>query len=96
MNEVDGIKDDLKNYEKLSRINKSQEFNDFFDLQIKTVVDKMLWTFIGDNIKTIEDFYKLKGEVTAYLYPIQEIRTAKELKEQLEERLNQYYGKTLD
>jgi hypothetical protein len=89
------LKDDIKHYEKLSKINDSQEFNDFFDLQIKTVADKLLWSVTGDNIKSWDDFCKLRGEIIAYLYPIQEIRGSKAMKKQLTDNLNEYYGKQI-
>lgn len=92
----DGIKQDLKRFEKLERINKSDEFNDFFDLTIKTAADKMLWAFTGDNIKSWDDFCKVRGEIVSYLYPIQEIRGAKAMKQHLQDNLNQYYGKQVD
>lgn len=93
--EDESIRADIQHYEKLERINKSQEFNDFFNLQIKTVADKMLWAFVGDNIKSYDDFCKVRGEITAYLYPIQEIRGASAMKKQLTDNLNQYYGKQI-
>lgn len=91
--EDQALKDDIKHYEKLSKINDSQEINDFFDLQIKTVADKLLYTITSDNIKSWDDFCKVRGELIAYLYPIQEVRGAKAMKKQLVENLNQYYGK---
>lgn len=92
----DALRKDIKNYEKLSKINKSQEFDDFFQLQLDTAAQKMVWAFVGDNIKSWDDFCKARGEITAYLYPIQEIRGADAMKKQLLDNLNQYYGKRVD
>jgi hypothetical protein len=96
MNEAEqhqqAINEQLKVYARLNRINKSQEFNDFFDLIQRTVADKMIWAFTGDNIKTIDDFYKIRGEIISYLYPLQEIRGAEALSKQLKEQLESYYG----
>jgi len=92
----ESIQRDIKNYEKLSRINKSQEFNDFFQLQLDSAAQKMVWAFVGENIKNWDEFCKVRGEVTAYLYPIQEIRGADAMKKQLLTNLNQYYGKQVD
>lgn len=86
------INDQLKVYARLNRINNSQEFNDFFDLVQRTVSEKMIWAFTGDNIKTMDDFYKVRGEIISYLYPMQEVRGAEALSKQLKEQLESYYG----
>lgn len=88
-----GIKKDIRNYEKLEKINKSDEFNDFFNLQIETVANKILWAFVGDNVKDWDSFCKVRGEVVAYLYPIQEVRGAEQMKKQLVDSLNQFYSR---
>lgn len=88
----EAIKQDLKAYSKLEKINKSDEFNDFFDLQMTTVVQKMLSVFTGNGPKNWEDFQRIRGEVVAYLYPIQQIRGAKVLKRQLKDQLDQLYN----
>lgn len=90
-----GLEDQLKAYAKLKAINNSKEFNEFFDLIIKTASDKMVWAFTGDNIKTIEDFYKVRGEIISYLYPIQEIKGADAMSKQLTQQLNDYYNQTV-
>lgn len=90
-----GLNDQLKAYQKLKKINSSVEFNDFFDLIIKTASDKMIWAFTGDNIKTMDDFYKVRGEVISYLYPIQEIKGADAMSKQLTQQLNEYYNQTV-
>lgn len=92
----DSIRKDIKNYEALGKINKSDEFNEFFKLQINTVADKMLFAFIGNNVKDWNDFCKIRGEITAMLYPIQEVRGADAMKKQLLEQLNSFYGKQVD
>ena len=88
----DGLKQEIKALDRLRKINQSEEFNAYFDLILKTVADKMIWTFTGDNIKTWDDFLKVRGEIVAYLYPIQEIRGADAMKQHLEEQLQTYYG----
>lgn len=86
------LKEQMKVYAKLKKINKSAEFIEFFDLITKTAADKMVWAFMGDNVKTMEDFYKVKGEITSYLYPIQEIRGADAMSKHLKEQLDSYYS----
>ncbi len=89
-----GLNDQLKHYAKLKKINGSVEFEEFFDLLIKTASDKMIWAFTGDNIKDINDFYKVRGEVIAYLYPIQEIKGADAMSKHLNDQLSEYYGQS--
>lgn len=89
----DNIRKDIRNYEKLSKIKNSDEFKDFFELQLNTVTQKMLLAFTSDHIKSWEDFVKVKGEVTAYLYPIQEVYSADAAKKQLLASLKEYYAK---
>lgn len=88
----EAIREDLKAYTKLEKINKSDEFNDFFDLQISTVTQKMLSAFTGTGPKDWDEFCRIRGEVVAALYPIQQIRGAKVLKQQLQEQLNTIYN----
>jgi hypothetical protein len=91
----EGIEKDLKGLAKLRKIDQSQEFNDYFDFVLDTVSKKMFTAFTGDNVKTWDDFLKIRGEVVAYLYPIQEVRSAEAVEKQLKERLNSFYGKQL-
>lgn len=86
------IEEDLKAYRKLDRINKSQEFDDFFQLQITTVVQKMLACFTGAGPKDWDDFCRIRGEVVGILYPIQQVRGAKVMAKQLQEQLDTYYN----
>lgn len=88
----EGIENDIRNYSRLERINESDEFKDFFNLQIDTVVQKMLSCFTGNGPKDWDEFCKVRGEVIAYLYPIQQVRGAKIMKAQLKENLNAYYN----
>lgn len=86
------LKDDLKSYKKLEKINSSDEFNDFFNLQISTVVQKMLALFTGKGPKDWDEFCRIRGEVIAMLYPIQQVRGAKHLAKQLQEQLDSIYN----
>lgn len=88
---MDDIKKDINAYKKLSSINKSKEFDEFFELLLKTVSQKMIHAFTSDKIKTFDDFLLLKGEIISYLYPIQEVKSADAMAKHLEEQLNQYY-----
>lgn len=92
----DAINEDLKAYKKLERINKSAEFDDFFELQITTVVQKMLTCFTGKGPENWDEFCKIRGEVVAYLYPIQQVRGAKVMSKKLQEQLDAYYNSKLD
>lgn len=87
---------EIKAYEKLKKISKSEEFNDFFDFQLETVAQKMLWAFTtgkdGDNVKTWEDFCKVRGEIVARLHPIQEARGAEAMLEYMKDQLKKVYN----
>lgn len=87
-----GIEDDLKAYKKLEKINNSDEFNDFFNLQVDTASKKIMTAFTGDGPKDWDAFCKLRGEVVGILYPMQQIRGAKAVQAQLKEQLNTYYN----
>lgn len=89
----DALNQDLKNYKKLEKINSSEEFNTFFDLQVDTVVQKMLACFTGTGPKDWNEFCRIRGEVIAYLYPIQQIRGSKAMQKQMKEQLDDYYNK---
>lgn len=91
-NHKHALEQELKAYTKLERINKTDEFNDFFDLQIDTVVQKMLTCFTGTGPKDWDEFCKIRGEVIGILYPIQQVRGAKILKAKMKEQINEYYN----
>jgi hypothetical protein len=88
----DAINEDLRAYKKLEKINNSQEFDDFFQLQITTVVQKMLSCFTGKGPQNWDEFCKIRGEVVGMLYPIQQVRGAKVMAQKLQEQLDAYYN----
>lgn len=78
-------------YAKLAKLGKSAELNEFLDLLIKTTAEKMVWSFTSDNVKTWDDFLKVRGEIVSYLFPIQEIRGAGAMEKHLKEQLDTFY-----
>lgn len=88
----EALEAELRNYTKLEGINKSEEFKLFFDLQVDTVVQKMLACFTGKGPQDWDEFCKIRGEVIGMLYPIQQVRGAKALKAQIKEQLDIYYN----
>lgn len=84
--------EDLKAYKKLEQINNSEEFNAFFDLQITTVTAKMLQMFTGTGPKDWDEFCRIRGEVIGMLYPIQQVRGASVMKQQLQQQINDMYN----
>lgn len=86
------IEDDLKAYKKLDKINDSDEFNDFFELQVDMVAKKMLAAFTGEGPKDWNAFCKLRGEVVGALWPMQQVRGAKAVQKQLREQLSSFYN----
>jgi hypothetical protein len=92
-----GLEDEIKAYKKLQKVGELAEFNDFFEFQLKTAADKMIWAFTtgkeGDNIKNWDDFCKVRGEIIARLHPIQEIRGAESMVAYMKQQLDNYYNK---
>lgn len=89
------IESEFVNYTKLDRINNSEEFDTFFALQVDTAAQKILSLFAGNGPKNWDEFCKVRGEVIGILYPIQQVRGAKVMKEQLKDQLNSYYNAKL-
>lgn len=91
--------DQIKAFDKLRKISDSDEFKEFFEFQMKTVADKLIWAFTtgkdGDNVKNWDDFCKVRGEVIARLQPIQDINGAPEMVKYLKQQLNNYYNKQI-
>jgi hypothetical protein len=90
----DGLQKEINAYGKLKDIGQSKELSDFLDLLMDTAAQKMSWAFIGDNVKSWEDFLKVRGEIVSYLFPIQEIRGADAMEKQLKSQLDQFYKKS--
>lgn len=92
----EAVEKELNAYTKLAKLGDNKALNDFLDLIIKTTAEKMVWTFTGDNIKSWEDFLKVRGEIVSYLFPIQEIRGAKAMQQHLREQLDTYYKNVVE
>lgn len=88
----DALKEDIKAYKKLDKINGSDEFNDFFAFQITTVTKKIMDCFAGEGPKNWDEFCKLRGEVIGILLPIQQVRGAKVVSDQLQQQLDTMYN----
>lgn len=90
----DSIRGQVSEYRKLQGVANDENFDIFFNLMLKTVAEKMLWCFTsgkdGDNVKTWDDFCKVKGEIVARLQPIQEVYGAEHMIKYLEQQLEQY------
>lgn len=85
------IEKDLNAYRELRSVAKSKEMDTFLDLLIKTAAEKMVWSFIGDNIKSYDDYLKVRGEIVSYLFGVQEVRGADVMVKHLESQLKTYY-----
>lgn len=86
------VQKELNAYKELNRLNKSGEFDVYVDTIIKLCTVKMVDAFIGDKVKTFEDYLALKGEITGLLLPIQDVRSAEALQSKLQESLNEWYA----
>lgn len=86
------MRDELRAYSKLEKINKSSEFNDFFAFQIDEAAKKMLTCFTGTGPQSYDEFCRIRGEVIGVLYPIQQVRGAKYVQEEIKSQLNEYYN----
>jgi hypothetical protein len=93
---ADALKEDIKYYQDLKKVASNPDVKPLFDLMLKTVADKMIWTFTtgkeGDNVKSWEDFCKVRGEVIARLHPIQEALGAGSMEKYLKEQLDKFYS----
>lgn len=89
------LNDQIKEYRKLQEVANDQAFKTFFDSQIKVVAMKMMHAFTsgkdGDNVKSWEDFVKVRGEIVARLQPIQEVYGAQAMIDYLTQQLDIYY-----
>lgn len=85
-------KAEISAYRKLVAVGKSKELDDFFDFLLKTVTEKMVWSFTSKNIKSWEEFLEVRAEIVSYLYPLQEVRGAESIVQGLEAKLQEYYG----
>lgn len=86
------LEEDITAWRKLQSVALNDEFDKLVDRLVKTVADKMIYAFTSDKINTIEDFYRIRGEVIARLQPLQEIATAGAMAETLEKQLKEYYA----
>lgn len=91
----EAVESEFVNYTKLDRINDSEEFNAFFDLQIDTASQKIMSLFTGNGPKDWNEFCRIRGEVIGIIYPIVQIRGANVMKDQLKDQLNSYYNAKL-
>lgn len=94
----------IKALKKLQRVAQAEEFNEYFDLLLKTVTDKMLWVFMSGvnadktvrpNIQNWGEFCQARGEIMATLQPIQQIHGVGPIIEHLQQNLDNYYKKSL-
>ena len=88
----ENLEKDRRFYKKLNDLNGKEEFEALFDLALQTVGQKMFYAFTSDQIKNWEDFCKVKGEVYGLLYPLQEVRSAEAMQQQLTEQLKNFYS----
>ena len=90
------FEDQIKHFKELSKIKDSPEFKKYFEAQLETLAQKLIWTFStgkdGDNVKDWDDFCKVRGEVIARLQPIQDIYAAEGIAQHLKTQLKDMYG----
>lgn len=89
--QAEALIEDMKAYSKLKKLSKNDELNEFMDLLVRTASQKMVWAFTGDNIKSWDDFCKVRGEIVSYLFPIQEVRGAEAMEKHIKQQLDTYY-----
>lgn len=80
-----------KEFQALAKLKDNSELKPYFDLLLKTSTDKMLWTFIGNNVKSWEDFCIVRGEIVSRLQPIQEVYGAQAVVDRLNQQLKEYF-----
>lgn len=87
----EGVQAQIQALNKLKSIADTAEFKDYFSFLKDTATQKMISAFTSENIKTWEDFQRLRGEVASYLFPLQEVLGAEEMKKHLRSELDRYY-----
>lgn len=96
----EAVQENLRAYKKLSKINKSDEFDDFFQYQVTQVVQKMLSCFTQPGEKSPapknwDEFCILRGEILGMLIPMQQIRGADFIVKQLQEQIDNMYNQKM-
>lgn len=90
--EVVAMREEIAAYRKLQDVAVTDEFDLLAERLTKTVVEKMIYAFTNDNaVKSMDDFYKLRGEIIARMQPLQDIGQAQLMADQLETRLKEFY-----
>lgn len=90
--EIVAMREEIEAYRKLQDIAVTDEFDQFAAKLTKIVVDKMIYAFTNERaVTSMEDFYKIRGEIIARMQPLQEIGQAEAMARQLEERLKEFY-----
>ena len=88
----EAIKAQRKYFAELRKLAQSDDVQKLFERDMRVAIDKMLWTFTGNNVKTWEDFTAVKGEVASLLARIQEVNGAEVFEKKLQAQLKEYYG----
>lgn len=86
------LQEEIAAYRRLQTLGLTNEFQEYSERLIKTVSEKMIYAFTSESVKTLEDFYRIKGEVVARLQPLQEVFESGAMAANLETRLNEYYA----
>lgn len=89
----EALREDINAYRKLQNLSNSEDADQIFNLLLTTATRKIITAFTTDEIKNWEDFCKLRGEVFACLYPVQEVRGAQAIADKLQSTLDGFYPK---
>lgn len=93
------LEEQTKALNKLKKIADSDEFKEYFEHLMETVAYKMVWAFMStkgeDNVKTYDDFCRVRGEVVASLATIMEINGAEAMIAVVKKQLDESYKQPL-
>ncbi len=87
---LDAMREEINVYSKLKELKNSEGFGDFLVFLTRATSVQMMTAFIGNDVKTWEDFLKLRGEVVANLRILQEVGGAEMIEKQLTDQLKKY------
>ena len=89
------LQEEIQAYRRLQSLGLTEEYQEYSNRLSKTVADKMIYAMTSDNVKTLDDFYRVRGEVIARLQPLQEVFEAGAIANNLEARLKEYYANSI-
>lgn len=87
---LEAMKEEINVYSKLRELKSTEGFDNFLIFLTRATSIQMMTAFIGEDVKTWDDFLKIRGEVVANLRILQEVGGAEVIEKQLTDQLKKY------